>query len=103
MSEPVKVARVDEIPPGEMKLVVLDGEEIVVANVDGEFFAFGNRCTHADGALCKGILILDVVECPLHAGQFNVRTGEVVSPPPAEPIPVYPVLVDGNDIKIARA
>jgi len=41
-------------------------------------------------------------ECPFHAGQFNVRTGEVVSPPPAEPIPTYPVQIEGDDIKVEK-
>ncbi len=102
MGEFVKMATVSEIPPGEMTIVELDGQEIAIANLNGEFVAFQNECTHRGGPLGEGILMGDVVECPFHAGQFNVRTGEVVSPPPAEPIPTYPVQIEGDDIKVEK-
>ena len=102
MPDFVKVANLDEVPPGEMKIVELDGEEIVVANVDGGFFAFNNTCTHRGGPLGEGLLMGDVVECPFHGGQFNVRTGEVVSAPPEEPVQTYAVQVDGDEIKVAK-
>ncbi len=103
MGEFVKVASVGEVPPGEMKIVEVDGEEVVVANLGGEFVAFSNECTHRGGPLGEGILTDDVVECPFHGGQFNVRTGEVVSEPPTEPIATYRVQVDGDDIKVGAA
>ncbi|MDO8616250.1 MAG: non-heme iron oxygenase ferredoxin subunit [Dehalococcoidia bacterium] len=103
MADYVKVATVDEVPPGEMKIVEVGGEEVAIANVNGEFVAFSNTCTHRAGPLGEGLLVDDVVECPFHGGQFNVRTGDVVSPPPSEPIKTYPVQVEGNDIKVAPA
>jgi nitrite reductase/ring-hydroxylating ferredoxin subunit len=102
MGDFVKVARVDEIPPGEMKIVELDGEEVVVANVDGEFVCFSNTCTHRAGPMGEGLLMGDVVECPFHGGQFNARTGEVVSAPPEEPLPTYPVQVEGDEIMVGK-
>ncbi|TMB95215.1 MAG: non-heme iron oxygenase ferredoxin subunit [Chloroflexi bacterium] len=102
MPDFVKVASVRDVPPGEMKIVELDGEEIAVANVNGEFFAFNNTCTHRGGPLGEGLLMGDTVECPFHGGQFNVRTGEVISPPPEEPVQSYPVQVDGDDLKVAK-
>jgi nitrite reductase/ring-hydroxylating ferredoxin subunit len=96
-----KVASASEIPAGEMTIVEVDGEEVAIANVDGEFFAFSNTCTHRGGPLGEGILTGDVVECPFHAGQFNVRTGAVVAPPPSEPVQTYAVRVDGDDISVA--
>jgi nitrite reductase/ring-hydroxylating ferredoxin subunit len=102
MGEFVKVASVSEIPPGEMKIVEIDGQEIAIANLNGEFVAFQNECTHRGGPLGEGILIGDVVECPFHAGQFNVRSGEVVSAPPTEPIATYPVQVEGDDVKVDK-
>ena len=101
MSEFTKVATVGEIQPGEMKLVEADGREIVLANVNGEYFAFGGECTHRGGPLAEGILMDDVVECPWHGGQFNVRTGEVVSSPPENDIPTYVVKVEGESISVA--
>src|SRR3990172_4610510 len=103
MGEFVKAASASEIPAGEMKIVEIDGQEIAIANLNGEFVAFQNECTHRGGPLGEGILTNDVVECPFHAGQFNVRTGEVVGPPPSEPVKTYAVQVDGGDIKAAAA
>jgi 3-phenylpropionate/trans-cinnamate dioxygenase ferredoxin component len=103
MPEFVTVARASEIPPGEMLIVEMNGEEVAVANVGGEFVAFQNNCTHRAGPLGEGILTGDVVECPFHGGQFNVRTGDVVSPPPEEPIKTYSVQVEGDDVKVEAA
>jgi len=97
----VKVARASDIPEGEMAIVEIGGEQIVVANVGGEFVAFHNICTHRGGPLGEGSLEGDVVECPFHGGRFNVRTGEVVSGPPEKPVRVYPVRLSGTDIEIA--
>jgi nitrite reductase/ring-hydroxylating ferredoxin subunit len=96
-----KVASAGEIPVGEMTIIEVDGEEVALANVGGEFFAFSNTCTHRGGPLGDGILTGDLVECPFHAGQFNVRTGAVVAPPPSEPVQTYAVRVDGDDISVA--
>src|SRR5262245_18006415 len=100
MAEIVRVASTSDIPPGEMMIVDVSGMDVAIANLNGEFVAFQNECTHRGGPLGEGILMGDVVECPFHAGQFNVHTGEVVAPPPSEPIATYPVQVDGDDIKI---
>ena len=101
MPEFVKVASASDIPPGEMLIVEVGGEEIAIANLDGDFVAFQNACTHRQGPLGEGILTGDVVECPFHAGQFNVRTGGVVAPPPSEPLRTYAVQVEGDDVKVA--
>ncbi len=102
MGDFVRVAAVGDVPPGEMMIVELDGQDVAIANVDGQFFAFANDCTHRGGPLGEGLLVGDVVECPFHAGQFNVRTGEVVSPPPSEPVATFAVRVEGDDIKIEK-
>jgi len=101
MAEFVRVAGVGDLPPGGMVTVEVGGAEIVIANLDGDFVAFQNECTHRGGPLGEGLLEGGVVECPFHAGRFDIRTGAVVSPPPSEPIKTYPVRVDGDDIKIA--
>lgn len=103
MGEFVRVAATSDIPPGEMQIVEIDGEEIAIANVGGEFFAFQNECTHRGGPLGEGILMDAVVECPFHGGKFNVKSGEVVEAPPSEPIPTYAVRVEGGDIKIEKS
>src|SRR5437868_1836319 len=102
MGEFVKGAAASEIPPGEMAIVNLDGQEVASANLNGELGALQNECTHRGGPLGEGILMGDVVECPFHAGQFNIRTGEVVNAPPSEPIATYAVQVEGDDIKVEK-
>ena len=101
MPEFVRVASVGEMFPGEMKTVEVNGRQIVLANVGGEIVAFGNECTHRGGPLGEGILMGEVVECPWHAGQFHVKSGEVVGSPPEKPIPTFQVQVEGDDIRVA--
>ena len=63
-------------------------------NVDGEFFVTDDACTHGPGSLSEGYLDGDVIECNFHGGQFNVRTGEVISPPCMVPVKTYAVTVE---------
>ncbi len=102
MPEFVKVAQLSEVPQGEMKTVEIDGDPIVLVNVDGKIYAFGGKCTHRGGPLGEGELTGDVVTCPWHGGEFDVKTGEVLGPPPEKAIPTFQVQVEGNDIKVAR-
>jgi nitrite reductase/ring-hydroxylating ferredoxin subunit len=69
------VARVDEIPPGTVKHVVVGEEEIAVANVDGDFYAVQGHCLHLQGPLGEGRLEAEVLSCPWHGWQYDVRTG----------------------------
>ena len=102
MAEFVRVASVGDVPAGEMLIVQVDGDDIVLANVDGEIYAFGGECTHKGGPLGEGILEGAEVECPFHQGRFNVKTGEAVQEPPTEPVPTYQVQMDGDDIRVAK-
>jgi nitrite reductase/ring-hydroxylating ferredoxin subunit len=102
MPEFLRVASVSEVPPGEMMMVEVEGQEVVLANLDGDIVAFGNECTHRGGPLGEGILMGDVVECPWHSGQFNVRSGEVVGSPPDSPMRTYEVRVEGDDVSVAK-
>src|SRR5918911_3870978 len=96
----VKVADTKDILPSQMKEVEVNGENICVANVEGKFYAIGSFCTHEGGPLADGTLEGYEVECPWHNSKFDVRTGEVISPPASEPEPAYEVKVDGNNILI---
>ena len=102
MAEFVRVAGRGDVPAGEMLIVEVEGEAIVLANVDGQIYAFGNGCTHRGGPLGEGLLEGDEVECPFHQGRFNVKTGEAVQEPPTEPVPTYQVQMDGDDIRVAK-
>jgi len=93
----VKVADAKDIQPSQMKEVEVNGENICVVNVEGKYYAIGSICTHEGGPLADGTLEGYEVECPWHNSKFDVRTGEVTSPPASEPEPAYEVKVDGNN------
>lgn len=96
----VKVADVNDIQPSQMKEVEVNGENICLVNVEGKYYAIGSICTHEGGPLADGTLQGYEVECPWHSSKFDVRTGEVTSPPASEPEPAYEVKVDGNSLLI---
>ena len=98
--ELVRVAHTDELSPGEKKLVLVGDERILLVNVDGNYYAMDDLCTHALAYLSMGQLYGNEVVCPVHGSEFNVKTGEVLCPPATEDIPTYPVSVDGTDILI---
>jgi nitrite reductase/ring-hydroxylating ferredoxin subunit len=77
----IKIAEKSEIPVGKMKKFVSQGKEILIANVNGNFYAISNKCTHAGGDLSQGTLEGNIVTCPKHKSKFDVTTGKVVSPP----------------------
>ena len=80
----VKVAKKGEIPDGAMKHVEIDDTEICVANVGGTYYAFSDRCGHENARLSRGSLMGTVVTCPMHASQFDVTTGKLLSGPVLE-------------------
>jgi 3-phenylpropionate/trans-cinnamate dioxygenase ferredoxin subunit len=97
----VTVASVDDLQPGEMKPVKAGGRIVVLANVDGEYHAFDDTCTHEEASLSEGELFGDVVECPLHGAAFNVRTGAVESFPATRALPTFEVRVVGDEVQVA--
>jgi 3-phenylpropionate/trans-cinnamate dioxygenase ferredoxin subunit len=100
MIEFVTVAKVGEITPGTVKVVRVDGVPIGVANVDGEFYAFADVCTHDDGPVAEGELDGYLIECPRHGARFDIRTGAVKLLPAVVPIPVYPLQLVGDEIQV---
>lgn len=77
----VKVAEAADLSPGEARTVFANGRELALFNVEGEFYCIDNECPHRDGPLGEGELEDDVVMCPWHAWQINVKTGEVMYNP----------------------
>ena len=98
----VKVAETKDIQTSQMKEVQIDGQDICIANVDGKYYAIGNVCTHEGGPLADGRLEGYEVECPWHQSKFDVRTGEVTSPPASESEPTYEIKVDSNSILVKK-
>jgi len=101
MAKFIKVAKTIDLAPGQKTLVDYQGTPVGLFNVDGEFFAIEDVCTHDGGALVEGELHSDVIVCPRHGARFDVKTGAVRTLPAYGPVPVYQVRVEGDDILIA--
>lgn len=97
----IKVACIDDLQPGKMKRLDIDGRRILLANVAGDFYATADTCTHEEASLSTGSLKGELVKCPLHGSRFNLRTGEVLEEPAEENLKTYAVRVEGKDILIA--
>lgn len=96
VEEWIQVAAAADIEPGTGLRVEVGDEPIAIWNVDGEFYATADTCTHEEASLSEGDLWGEVVECPLHGAQFDVRTGAVLSLPAIFPVATYVVkLEDG--------
>ena len=80
----VKVAETKDIQASHMKGVQVNGKNICLVNVEGRYYAIGSICTHEGGPLVDGTLEGYEVECPWHGSKFDVRTGEVMSPPASD-------------------
>ena len=90
----------DDVAPGTAIKVESGDLTLAVYNVDGEYFVTDDLCTHGPGSLSEGYIDGDVVECNFHNGQFNIKTGEVVSPPCMVPIKTYKTVVENGRVII---
>ena len=114
MAKFIEAINANDLKDGEMKDVVLDSREILLARVGGSYYAADNRCPHLGGHLSQGKLEGTVVTCPRHGSQFDLADGRVVrwlkgSEPvsavgnllkPSKPLPVYNVKVEDNSILV---
>lgn len=125
----VEAGKVSEITVGHMKHVEIKGKEIAIANLDGKFYAFADRCGHMNARLSRGNISQNIVTCPFHAARFDITSGKKIGepvlelPPEMEPLPpnwqkymgvvaqemsfiktfdqeIYNVIVEGDSIKI---
>lgn len=80
-NEFIEVAKASEISDGKMKHVEVDGKEVLIANVDGKFYAISDRCGHMNALLSMGNLTGNTVTCPFHGAKFDVTTGRKLSEP----------------------
>jgi 3-phenylpropionate/trans-cinnamate dioxygenase ferredoxin subunit len=97
---PIKAARTGDIPPGRMTCVEVDGRRILVANVDGVYYATDDTCTHEDASLSSGSLDGELVKCPLHGSRFSLRTGEPMEDPAEDPLRCYAVKVEDGVVLV---
>jgi len=96
----VKIASVGDLAPGRMKRCEVDGRRILLANVEGRFYATADTCTHEDASLSAGSLRGVLVRCPLHGSRFNVCTGKAIEEPAEQDLEIYPVRIEGDSVLI---
>ncbi len=94
------VAKVSDTPPGTISVHEVDGVRIALCNVNGRFYAIDDVCTHDGGPLDQGDLEGNLVECPRHGAKFDVTTGRPMTLPAVVPVKTYPVVVEGDDLKV---
>lgn len=96
MSDWINAVAESDLPAGSHTVVEVEGAEILLVNLDGEYYAIEDICTHDGGDLSTGCLVEGSMECPRHGARFDVKTGEVTAPPAYEAVDTFPVrVVDG--------
>ena len=85
---------------GDVKRVVIGDKAIALYQLEGDIFATDDACTHAYGSLSEGYVEGEEIECPLHGGRFNIRTGEATAPPVTEDLDTYEVRIEGENVLI---
>ena len=86
--------------PGKPQRIEKDGESICVARIGDEVFAIGDTCSHSEASLSEGDITDFKIECWLHGAEFDLRTGQAVTPPATAPVQKYSVTVDGDSVTI---
>ena len=97
MSE-YRIANASKIAPGTTRFERVDGNEILLCNVDGTIYAIEDVCSHDGAPLDQGCLEGNCIVCPRHGATFDVRSGAVLTPPAVMPILTYPTRLDGDDV-----
>ena len=101
MSEYVPVYQAADLPPGSMTWVAVDRDRVLLANVEGTFYALSDVCGHLRAPLSRGRLDGYSVECPLHFARFDVRTGELIDGPVATDVPTSQVRVENDTVYVS--
>ena len=94
----VRVCAQSDIAPETVKAYEVGDIRLAVYNIEGQFYVTDDECTHASASLADGILEDDIIECSLHFGAFDVKTGAVKSPPCSFALRTYKVVLQGDDI-----
>jgi len=95
----VRVAKASDLPPGERRVVVVQGHPVALFNVDGRFYAVSHVCLHRGGPIGEGMLDDTVVTCPNHGWEYDVRTGANLANPMAR-LRTFEVRIEGDDVLV---
>lgn len=102
MSTTVRLCARDDVPAGTVRRFDVGDHRIAVVRIDDDFYAIGDRCSHADYSLSEGEVWEEerTLECPKHGSTFALATGEPETLPATQPVPVYELVVDGDDVQV---
>ena len=102
LEDKIEVCGQAELPPGEMRLIEVEGRKIGVFNCDGSLYAIEDRCSHDDGPLAEGEFDAGActVECPRHGSLFDLTTGRPKTLPAYIPVETFPVTVENETIQL---
>jgi 3-phenylpropionate/trans-cinnamate dioxygenase ferredoxin component len=100
MNDWVIVCSVAELPPGNHHVVDVDGAQVAVFNLEGQYYAIEDACTHDGGILTGGPVEGDQIVCPRHGARFCIKTGEALTPPAFESTATFPVRIESGEIQV---
>lgn len=95
-----RAAKAGDIAHGEALRVEIGEREIAIFNLDGAFYATSDVCTHSFASLSDGFIEDACVECPLHGGRFDIKTGAAIEEPCTEDLEIFPVRIDGDTVLV---
>jgi 3-phenylpropionate/trans-cinnamate dioxygenase ferredoxin subunit len=98
----VRLCARDDLAPGEARRFDADGLRVALVRIGDQFHAIGDRCSHEDFSLADGEVWADEceIECAKHGSTFDLRTGEPCSLPATKPVPVYQLVIQGDDVSV---
>ena len=94
------VGAIADIPPERVAVYRIGDHDVAVCNVNGQFYAIDDLCTHDGGSLDQGQLEGDEIECPRHGARFNVTNGDAIQLPAFEPVETHAVRVEGDALQV---
>jgi len=100
VSDWLSVCRVEDLPPGSHRLLEVDGAQVAVFNLGGQYYAIEDVCTHDGGVLTGGAVEGDQIICPRHGARFSIRTGEALAPPAFDATAVFPVRIHDGHVQV---
>jgi 3-phenylpropionate/trans-cinnamate dioxygenase ferredoxin subunit len=103
MEDWIKVATLEECPPGSLRSVMVGMEPVVLANVDGSIYAVVDRCSHEDLPLSDGEIEDGILVCQYHGARFDPATGAARALPAVKPIKTYPVEVRDDGVYVRKS
>ncbi len=103
MSNWVDVCAAGALAPGEHVVVEAGDVSVVVFNLDGEFYALEDMCSHEDARLSEGMVEDHEIVCPRHGASFCLRTGKALTPPAYESVEIYAVRIEDDMLQISES